>query len=124
MGFKTIDRQRGARLRQAMAARSDLKMMAMAAEMGVSPAALSKWRQGHAMSVDHASRLCAILGVSLDWLLTGRAGQDGGRLQPVSATEHELLVLLARRPERIARCLVDLVAEIPETTGPGGARSR
>jgi len=124
MGIKTIDRQRGARLRQAMAARSDLKMMAMAAEMGVSQAALSKWRQGHAMSVDHASRLCAILGVSLDWLLTGRAGQDGERLQPISATERELLALLGRRPERIARRLIDLVAEIPETIGPDGARQR
>ena len=41
MGFKTIDRQRGARLRQAMAARGDLKMMAMAAEMGVSQAVVA-----------------------------------------------------------------------------------
>jgi len=124
MGFKTIDRQRGARLREAMAARGDLKMMAMAAEMGVSQAALSKWRQGHAMSVDHASRLCAMLGVSLDWLLTGRFAQGGERHPPISATERELLALLGRRPERIAQRLIDLVAEIPETTGKDGTRPR
>jgi transcriptional regulator with XRE-family HTH domain len=115
MGFGNIDRQRGLRLRQAMAARGDLKMMAVAAELEVSPAALSKWRQGHAMSVDHARRLCELLGVSLDWLLTGTAAKEAEQPRPMSASERELFAMLGRRPARIVQRLVELVSEIPES---------
>lgn len=122
MRFDNVDRQRGMRLRQAMAARGKRKMMALAAELEVSPAALSKWCQGHAMSVDHACRLCGLLGVSLDWLLTGDTAMEAERPRPMSAYERELFALLYRRPARIVPHLIDLVSEIPEAIGLNAAQ--
>ena len=117
MKSTSSDTRRGMRLRNAMTARGRRKVMALAAELGVSPAALSKWRQGHAMSADHACKLSVALDVSLDWLLMGRDAGGSGGLTPL---QFALIAALRRRPERIVERLAALVAEIPETGGGDG----
>ena len=52
-----IDRDRGVRLKQAMVTRGHRKATAFAADLDISPAAITKWTQGHAMSIDHACTL-------------------------------------------------------------------
>lgn len=111
-----IDRARGVRLKQAMVIRGHYKAMALAAELSISPAALTKWTQGHAMSVDHACKLATLLHVSLDWLLIGRGGPDFLASDHSSALELDLIGKLRQRPARITKLLIDLTAEIPKAT--------
>lgn len=110
-----IDRARGLRLKQAMAIRGHRKALAVAAELSISPAALTKWTQGHAMSVDHARKLAALLNVSLDWLLMGRNGPDLQQVDHLSALELDLIGKLRERPARVTKLLIGLTVEIPKT---------
>ena len=88
-------------------------MMALAAELEISPAALSKWAQGHSMSVDHACRLSQLLDVSLDWLLLGRNAPEWLQTDQLSRLELELLQHVRQRPARIMPLLISIVSEIP-----------
>ncbi|URK85950.1 helix-turn-helix transcriptional regulator (plasmid) [Rhizobium sp. RCAM05350] len=110
-----IDRARGTRLKQAMVIRGHHKAMALAAELSISPAALTKWTQGHAMSVDHARKLAGLLNVSLDWLLMGRNGPDFLQSDHLSALELDLIEKLRERPARITKLLIGLAVEMPKT---------
>jgi transcriptional regulator with XRE-family HTH domain len=110
-----IDSERGIRLKQAMAIRGHHKAMAVAAELSISPAALTKWTQGHAMSVDHARKLAALLNVSLDWLLMGRNGPDLLQVDHLSALELDLIGKLRERPARITKLFIGLAIEMPKT---------
>src|SRR3546814_6623750 len=113
-----IDRDRGARLRQAAMMRGNHKAGALAAELEISPAAVTKWAQGHAMSINHACRLAVLLDISLDWLLLGRNGPDW--LQPDQLSEHEIDLIgqLRERPARITGLLIRLAAEMPKAPLP------
>jgi transcriptional regulator with XRE-family HTH domain len=111
-----LDPARAARLREAIKARGHRKMMALAAELDISSAALSKWTQGHAMSVEHACRLSDLLDVSLDWLLMGRNGPEWQREEGLNRIEAQLIDSLRHRPERIANLLAAIVAEIPRSS--------
>jgi transcriptional regulator with XRE-family HTH domain len=118
MQTQNMDTERGARLRQAMALRGHRKMMALAAELGISAAALSKWTQGHSMSVEHACRLSQLLDVSLDWLLLGRNQPEWMQADQLSRLELELLTQLRHRPVRVVPLLISIVAEIPHRPTP------
>ncbi len=109
-----INKERGARLDQAMVRRGQRKAMALAAELKLSPAAISKWRQGHAMSVENACRLSVLLDVSLDWLLMGRAEPGPTPTHELKDLELDLVDKLRRRPTRIGKLLLGLITEIPE----------
>jgi transcriptional regulator with XRE-family HTH domain len=88
-------------------------MMALAAELGISPAAVSKWMQGHAMSIDNANRLSGLLGISLDWLLAGDARTTDVTGSTLSGLEKELIEHLRSRPAHVLPLLTRLVREIP-----------
>jgi len=118
MQTQNIDTERGARLRQAMAVRGHRKMMALAVELGISSAALSKWTQGHSMSVEHACRLSQLLDVSLDWLLMGRNAPEWMQTDQLSRLELELLEQLRHRPVRIVPLLISIVSEMPQRPTP------
>ena len=62
-------REVGARLRQAMRGHVPKQV---AADLGVSVAALSRWQHGHPIMLRYAAALCSRLDVSADWLLLGR----------------------------------------------------
>jgi transcriptional regulator with XRE-family HTH domain len=67
---------RGERLSAAMAARRVPKLSAMAAELGVSESAISRWRHNGSMTVDNVEAVCRILDISADWLLLARGSMD------------------------------------------------
>lgn len=113
-----IDRARGSRLKQAIIASGHRKATALAAELSISPAAITKWIQGHAMSVDHARNLAAVLNVSLDWLLMGRNGPDWLRPDQLSDLERDLIEKLRERPVRITKLFIGLTTEIPKVGRP------
>jgi transcriptional regulator with XRE-family HTH domain len=107
------DKARGQRLEQAIHANGQRKMMAIAAELGVSPAALSKWKNGGTMSTEHACKMADLLDVSLDWLLMGRNVPDWMREDQIGAEEIRLLSQLKERSPRIMHLIFELVCEIP-----------
>ena len=104
--------ERGARLKQAMIIRGHRKAMALAADLNISPAAITKWTQGHAMSVDHACNLARVLDISLDWFLMGRNGPDWLLPDHLTEVELDLIGELRARPPRIAKLLITLTREI------------
>lgn len=114
MKRQPINIERGNRFDQAMKSRGHLKAMALAAELDISPAAISKWKQGHAMSVDHACNVAGLLDISLDWLLLGRNSPDWLQPDRLSDSESELVSMLRQRPARVAQLLITLVSEIKE----------
>lgn len=62
---------RGLRIQLAMQARTFTKLSALAAAVGVTESAISRWCHDGPMTTDNVVSLCAILDVSIDWLLLG-----------------------------------------------------
>lgn len=67
---------RAKRLQSAMNRRGLTKLSAMAATMGVTESAVSRWRHGGKMTVDNVTVLCDVLDISMDWLLLGRGDME------------------------------------------------
>lgn len=59
------------RLTYAMSARGHSKAAGLAAAIGVTESAISRWRNGHPIALEHAIAVRNALSVSLDWLLCG-----------------------------------------------------
>ncbi|MGB3313952.1 MAG: helix-turn-helix domain-containing protein [Albidovulum sp.] len=106
--------KRGERIRHAIKIAGRPKLMALAASLDVSPAALSKWRYGQNISLENICRLALQLDVSLDWLLLERGSPKSHRDANGSRTDQELVELLTLRPTKITKLLTALVREIPE----------
>lgn len=70
------DIQRGKRIRKAISSSKIVKAYALAAELNVSIAAVSKWQNGGEISLSNACELAVATDVSLDWLLLGRGQSD------------------------------------------------
>lgn len=117
MGEYLVDKERGNRLREAMIIRGNRKAMALAAELEISPAAITKWKQGHAMSVDNACSLARSLEVSLDWLLMGRNSPEWLQPDQLSDLERVLIEKLRMRSKRVMRLIINLISELPEYRG-------
>ncbi|EHS53405.1 helix-turn-helix domain protein [Rhizobium sp. PDO1-076] len=107
------DPARGRRVRDAILQRHIHKTLALAAELDVSAAAVSRWQNGGHLSLESACALAELLDVSLDWLLLGRGTIDWHRDNSVSPAEIGWIVGLRARPARIRRLLVELLEAIP-----------
>ncbi|MGV1836911.1 helix-turn-helix domain-containing protein [Rhizobium rhizogenes] len=107
------DPARGRRIRQAISQRKIRKVHALAAELNVSVAAVSRWQNGGHTSLESASALARVLDVSLDWLLLGRGTMDWHRDSTISATELQWVLALRSRPATIRSRLLDLLEAIP-----------
>lgn len=109
------DRARGERIRNAMAARNIKKTHALAAELNVSVAAVSRWQNGGQISLQSACALAEKLDVSLDWLLLGRGTIDWHKNNHISQSELHWILRLRTHPQKIKTLIVDLVRTISET---------
>ena len=118
MPNRSLDRQRGKRIANAMQKRGRHKAMALAIELGVSPAAMSKWINGHSMTLENACLLAECLDVSLDWLAMGRNLPEWLQGDQLTHEELEFLEELQRRPARILGPLLAILTEIPERDPP------
>lgn len=109
----TNDPARGSRIRQAISQGKIRKVHALAAELNVSVAAVSRWQNGGHISLENISQLACLLDVSLDWLLLGRGTMNWHRDSTVSATELQWALALRSRPAAIRSRLIDLLEAIP-----------
>lgn len=107
------DEGRGQRVRIAIAQRKIGKIHALAVDLGVSVAAVSRWQNGGQMSLDAAVQLSKRLDVSLDWLLLGEGALDRPQDTLLSSEEVSLIEALRQRPVAIRRALAQLVQVIP-----------
>ena len=89
---------RGERIRQALSARGVRKQQALAAELDVHESAITRWKENQSMSLDSAVAFCAVLDISLDWLLLERGTIDSHKkVPPQSLSEDSVPSLLAKR---------------------------
>jgi transcriptional regulator with XRE-family HTH domain len=91
-------RWRGERIRIAIQQRGVRKLAALAAEIGVTEGALTRWRQGGPMSLENGIRFCQVLDISLDWLAMGRAHSDHHKEQQLDQDRLRLLMALDALP--------------------------
>ena len=85
------DIQRGKRIRKAISTSKIVKAYALAAELNVSIAAVSKWQNGGEIALKNACDLAIATDVSLDWLLLGRGQLDTHRKQ-LTLPEPQILI--------------------------------
>ncbi|WP_371348156.1 helix-turn-helix domain-containing protein [Ancylobacter sp. IITR112] len=103
------DPARGERIRHAMFVRNFSKTQALARELNVSVAAISRWQNGGHVSLQRACEFAARLDVSLDWLLLDRGSLDWHKHDRVTAIEMQFLESVRDQPAAIRTALRDLV---------------
>jgi len=94
---------RGERLKEAIRRRQHRKMLVLAQDLAVDESAISRWKSGGAMSLDHASKVCTVLDISMDWLLLGRGEMEGHKSVHVSDEERTLITDVRVLPPSKAR---------------------
>ncbi|WSH68651.1 helix-turn-helix domain-containing protein (plasmid) [Rhizobium ruizarguesonis] len=104
---------RGKRIREAISRGKFRKVHALAAELNVSVAAVSRWQNGDHTSLESACALARLLDVSLDWLLLGRGAIDGHKNSTISATELLWVMALRGRSAAAQSNLIGLLESIP-----------
>jgi transcriptional regulator with XRE-family HTH domain len=107
---KKINSARGRRIDRAIKLRQWRKLSALAAAVEVNESAVTRWRQGGAISLDSAVRLSETLDVSLDWLAMGRATPDQHRAVAFDGEMMRLVLLLQSRSTEITRTLADFLS--------------
>lgn len=109
------DIRRGARIRHALKKSKIVKAHALAAELNVSVAAVSKWQNGGHISRQSACDLAQALDTSLDWLLLGRCSYDWHKYSKLSPTEIQWITSMRNKPESIHQLVTGLLNVLPQT---------
>ncbi|MVA27312.1 helix-turn-helix domain-containing protein (plasmid) [Agrobacterium vitis] len=105
---------RGLRIRRAMKEKRFSKVQALATELDVSVAAVSRWQNGGHISLDHICLLAEKLDVSLDWLLLERGTLDWHRGIQFEQSELQHISLLRRHTPKVRAILLNLVKALDE----------
>lgn len=100
---------RSERLREAISRRQHRKMLALALDLSVNESAISRWKNGGAMSLEHASRICVVLDISMDWLILGRGDLESHKSFQIDDEERMLLTILRQLPPSSTRSLSELL---------------
>ena len=95
------------RLETALKYRDVRKIYPLAMNIGVDESAISRWRRGKSPSTENAVKLCDVLNVSVDWLLTGR-----GNMEPPACLESDLARTLAVELSRLSRRETSALANV------------
>lgn len=109
MGARGADAESmGNRLEKALEARNVRKIYPLALELGVNESCISRWRRSGSISTDNAIKLCHLLDVSVDWLLSGRGDMDQHKERSVSDREYLLVERLRSLPEKVGNSIFSL----------------
>lgn len=107
----------------------DRTYRALADLTGQHPETVRRYMQGQAPSVEFLAAVCSALGVSADWLLTGRGPSHGARARdhgPANASPGDLLVAMANTLESMAGRIdrLEVFAQTLETRVRSGRSGR
>lgn len=94
--------------------RRDLKRSAIAS-CGIDPSTLSHWQKGRLPSVLTVYKLSVFLGMSMEWILTGKEASDLGQ------DEKELLRLFGGLDGRDRTTLLELARSLASRYGSSSA---
>ena len=111
------------RLEIALQFRCIRKIYPLAISIGVDESAISRWRRGRPPSIENVVKLCDVLDLSVDWLLTGRGEMQAARRRPPDPGT-TLTVELSRLPrEQVLRLalIFSLLNELCVRAGNGHA---
>ena len=90
-------------------------MMVLAMDLDVHESAISRWRKGGPMSLEHAGRISEVLNISLDWLVLGRGEMDAHKTDHLAREEYELVRLSRGLRRSAVRRLVSFLADLNQT---------
>ncbi|WP_082120905.1 helix-turn-helix domain-containing protein [Dyella japonica] len=111
-----MEETRGSRLRTAMRARGLTKLSAMAAAVGVTESAISRWCHDGAMTIDNVVVVCGVLEISIDWLLLGRGEMEQHQVDTVAF--HPLIArAVARMKPHVREHLSRFLSTVQEDPG-------
>ncbi|MCB8877221.1 helix-turn-helix domain-containing protein [Acidisoma silvae] len=108
-------------MQSAMIARGIRKQIVLASHLGVNESAVSRWQQGAGLSLDHATKLCEALDISLDWLILGRGHMDQHHATDSEKIADDAGPSIELLPISIAnsmRFLIGAIVEVLATTAP------
>lgn len=109
---------RGSRLRMAMQAHGLSKLSAMAAAVGVSDSAISRWCHDGPMTLENVVALSEVLEVSIDWLLLGRGPMQQHDI--VASTCHpQIARAVAQMKPHVREHLSRFLSTVQEERGDG-----
>lgn len=91
-------------------------MMALAMDLSVHESAISRWRKGGPMSLEHAARISEVLNISLDWLVLGRGEMNPLTQNELAEEEHELLRLARGLKRSAVRRLVSFLQDLDQSS--------
>ena len=111
----------GKRLEWAMKVRRIGKMYVLASAMGVDESAISRWRRNKPISTTNLVKLCSVLEISADWLLTGDGEMNRSAQAGRSDWEHgfanEMFALGVVEPAAIVRMFEKLADAAKRISG-------
>jgi hypothetical protein len=103
--------ERAARLREALRRRGVRKLYGLAIDLGVDQSALSRWKHGGAMSLEHAAELCRHLSISMDWLVLGIGDMELGK---DNAEAPQVWRQLRAMPPRLQDSVLTIIVALTE----------
>ena len=106
---------RGMRIQLAMRERSFTKLSALAAAVGVTESAISRWCHDGTITTENVVNLCTILDISIDWLLLGRGHMGHGVVG--AAGDADIARMMERMSPRAREHLVQLLDAICNARG-------
>ena len=106
--------ERGRRIRRAMEIKRFHKVHALAAELNVSAAAVSRWQNGGHISLENMCHFADRLDVSLDWLLLDRGTVDWHLGFELTKAEMQHIALLRNQPPKVRTIMLELLRALPE----------
>lgn len=108
------NRDRGHRIRRAMKVRQFTKVQALASELNVSIASVSRWQNSGEISLEHICLLAERLDVSLDWLLLERGTLDFHKGIEFDPAELQHIEGLRAQNKKTRAALLELVRVLKE----------
>jgi transcriptional regulator with XRE-family HTH domain len=96
----------------AMQARAFTKLSALAAAVGVTESAISRWCHDGTITTNNLVSLCAALDISIDWLLLGRG--DMQRREDVVTEGGEIMHIIERLNPRTREHLSRFLTSVRE----------
>ena len=89
-----------------------VKIAVLAKEVGVSDAAVSRWRTHSDMDQKHLMSVCEVLGIRADWLLFGKGAPYQNIESDLTPPEYELVRFLRSTDLHFAKPLTTLFRAI------------